>query len=304
MNRTPLIVSALVCAGFTAALGQQTPRTVTPVLTDVQQRQSYEYPPVTAPGSGLREDAPVGENRQPEWTAQRRFSTTRTYVIPPWEVEVEQWWQGKFPRAGGSEHLFQSEIEIGLPYRFQVDLYENVDRTQEGRWRYGGTQVEARWAFAEWGRIPLNPTLYGEWKFNNVDPDAYELKLLLAEDLAPRWHWGFNLFYEQAISGTRTTEWGFSQAVSYTLIDQKLSAGIEMNFEHTTEAGSRGNPEIEFLLGPSVQWRPTRNTHIDFVPLFGLTHDSPRVEAFIVAGIDFGRAGGEKGAAPVSVRGR
>ena len=256
----------------------------------------------TTPAS---EESLIGENRQPEWTAYRRFATTRIYVLPPWQVEFEQWWKGKFPREGTADHLFQSEVEMGLPYRFQVDLYENVENTSSGHTRHAGNQVEARWAFAEWGRIPLNPTLYAEWKFNDGAADAYEVKLLLGEDLAPRWHWGLNLFYEQETGGVRTTEWGVSQAVGYSAFDSELSVGIEMNFEHTTKRRSRGEPELEFLIGPSVQWRPTSRTHLDFVPLLGATKDSPRVEAFIVFGIQIGGdSETEETKAPVSAGSR
>lgn len=75
------------------------------------------------------------------------------------------------------------------------------------------------------------------------------MKLLLGEQLAPHWHWGFNLFYEQETGGARATELGVSQAVSYSPLDSRLSVGVEMNFEHTTERGSRGDPAIEFLIG-------------------------------------------------------
>lgn len=130
-------------------------------------------------------DTLIGENRQPEWTAHRRFPTTRVYVLSPWQVEFEQWWKGKFPREGKPEHLFQSEIEIGLPYRFQLDLYENVENASGGGTRHAGNQVEARWAFAEWGRIPLNPTLYVEWRFNNSAADAYEVKASARRAVGP-----------------------------------------------------------------------------------------------------------------------
>lgn len=76
--------------------------------------------------------------------------------------------------------------------------------------------------------------------------------------------------------------------MSYTAIESKLSVGIETNFENTTENNSRGDPEIEFLVGPSVQRRPTSRTHLDLEPLFGTTRDLPIVEPFIVFGIDFG----------------
>jgi hypothetical protein len=41
------------------------------------------------------------------------------------------------------------------------------------------------------------------------------------------------------------------------------------------------------LLGPSVLYRPTRNIHVGLAPWFGLTQDSPVVEAYFLLGIDF-----------------
>jgi hypothetical protein len=251
----------------------------------------------------LQEEQPVGENNQPDWTTRRRFATTRIYVASPWQWEFEQWWKGKFPRHGKAEHLLQSEISLGLPYRFQLDLYENVEKPADAGWRHKGNQVEARWALADWGKIPLNPTLYGEWKFNSHEADAYEVKLLLGDEITTRWHWGFNAFYEQQVGGGRESELGGSLAFSYTAIDERLSLGIEMNLERASEPNLDGDPALEFLIGPSVQWRPTPRMHLDFVPLFGTTQDSPVVEAFIVFGIDFGPNGNHRGNySPTSVR--
>ena len=154
-------------------------------------------------GRRLSEDRAVGPNQQPEWTTARRFATTRVYVLPPWQAEFEQWWKGKFPRQGKGEHFLQSEIGIGLPYRLQLDIYENLERPVGGTFQHGGNQFEMRYAFADWGKIPLNPTLYLEWKANHNAADAYEVKLLLGEELAPRWHWGLNFFFEQEVGGGR-----------------------------------------------------------------------------------------------------
>ena len=252
----------------------------------------------------LLEETAVGPYQQPGWTMRRRFSTTRVYVQqPPWGIGFEQWWRGRFKRGGDYEHLFQEELAVGLPHRLQLDFYENwVVKTGQSA-RHHDFAVELRWALADWGTIPLNPTLYGEWKFvdGSQGPDVYELKILLGEELAPRWHWGLNGVYEQEVGGGRTTEWAVSQAISYTLIDEKLSAGLEMKFVHESENSSRGRPEIKFLIGPSVQWRPTRNSHLDVVPLFGVTGDSPHVEAYVVFGFDFG-PGNERGIAPKSLQ--
>jgi len=268
-------------------------------------------PEVVVTENGLRENRPgflqeeqlIGENQQPEWTTRRRFATTRAYVISPWQVEFEQWWKGKFPRQGDSEHLFQSEVELGLPYRFQLDVYENLE-LNGSRFRHQGNQVEGRWALADWGKIFLNPTIYGEWKFNDHSPDAYELKLLLAQEFAPRWHWAFNVFYEQEVGGGRGSESGFSQALSYSVADEKLSVGVEMNLERQSEPNLNGSPAVEFLIGPSVQWRPCPRVHLDLVPLVGTTGDSPRVEAFVVFGFDFGKGGKHEAYMPASSQAR
>src|SRR5262249_517154 len=130
------------------------------------------------------------------------------------------------------------------------------------------------------------------------------VKLLLGQDLAPRWHWGFNLFYEQEVGGGRESEMGFAQAISYTVKDEKLSVGLEMKLERTSHPNLSGSPAIEFDLGPRIQWRPTRRTQLDLVPLFGVTKDSPLLEAWVVFGFDIGPGGSHELMAPTSSRAR
>src|SRR5260221_12011779 len=47
----------------------------------------------------LAEEVSLGENRQPEWAARRRFVTTRIYVQPPWQGESEGGLDCAIPRA-------------------------------------------------------------------------------------------------------------------------------------------------------------------------------------------------------------
>jgi hypothetical protein len=241
--------------------------------------------------SGLAEEAPIGETGRPAWTSHRRFANTRVYIQKePWEVGIEQWWRARDKRDGTWQNKFQEEIEIGLPYRMQLDVYLDWEADEHRRARYVDTAFELRWALADWGKIPLNPTLYGEYKV--VDPangpDVYEFKLLLGEQLAPRLHWGVNIAYEQEIGGARTTEWQVNQGFSYTVIDDVFSVGVEMKYVDESERGSRGQPERKFLIGPSVQFRPTKNTHIDLVATWGTNQDAQNFEGFVVFGFDFG----------------
>jgi hypothetical protein len=232
------------------------------------------------------QSAPVGPYDQPEWTTMRSFGTSRVYVRPPGTFEFVNFWTPEW-HDDTSEHDFRHEFEIGLPHRFQLDLYQNWGIDENHDSFYKGTSVELRYALANWGKIPLNPTLYAEWYFNDDEPDAYELKLLLGETFAKRWDWAGNLTFEQETGGARETEWALSSALTYALLDEKLNVGLEILGEHKTEAGSRDDAEVEFLVGPTVNIHFTRNSFITIAPLFGLTDDSPEVEAFVVAGFQF-----------------
>lgn len=261
---------------------------------------------VTGPMGELIEERAADGTGRPNWTSHRRFGTTRVYIQKaPWEIGFEQWWRVRDKRDDTVEHKFQEEIEIGLPYRMQLDIYLDWFADGDSRARYNDTAFELRYALADWGKIPLNPALYAEYKV--VDPangpDVYEFKLLLGEQLAPRFHWGLNAVFENEMGGERTREWQVSQGVSFTVIDEVFSVGLEMKWTHETTEFSRGEPEQGFLLGPSIQWCPTRNSHVDLVSLWGTNRDAPNLEAYVIFGIDLGKIGaGEHRYAPVSVR--
>jgi hypothetical protein len=252
-----------------------------------------------SPG-GLMEEQPVGAYNQPEWTTARRFPSTRIYLQQiPWGTGFEQWVRFRHFRDGTDETRMQEEFEVGLPHRFQVDLYETWAIDQDRRARQDEYSAEVRYALADWGRIPLNPTLYLEYSEHNHAPNALEGKLLFGTDLSPRWHWGVNLADEQELSGPNNTELAASQGISYTLLDDKLGVGAEM--EYYNESAENSPTLNEFLIGPSAQWRITSRWHLDLAPLFGCTHDSPRVEAYLVLGFDFG-TGNKEHYVPVSIR--
>jgi hypothetical protein len=255
----------------------------------------------------LSQQTLVGPNQQPEWTTTRTFSTSRVYVRPPGTFAIVNFWTPEF-KDGEDEHAVRHEIEIGLPYRFQLDLYQNWG-IGDGKSFYKGSSVELRYALAKWGKIPLNPTLYGEWNFNDNAHDVWELKLLLGETFANRWNWAANFTFEQETGGEREREIALSSALTYPVIDPTLNVGVEMLWERKTAKESRSHPEYEFLVGPSVNVHPTRSSFITIAPLFGVTEDSPDVEVFVVAGfkIPFGGPPGadeQESTAPASMFGR
>lgn len=246
--------------------------------------------PTTVIANAETGETPVGPYGQPAWTArQQRWGTTRAYVLPPYTFEVEGFMVSEIDEGSGPSHEFLQELKIGLPHRLQLDLYQIQSDPAGDSFDYKGTKVEIRWALADWGEIPLNPTLYWEWEHevgrgDEEDEDGLEYKLLLAETLAPKWHAASNLIFEHSLREDKI-EYGASFGLSRTLIENKLSAGLEAEFIREEEGDETAN---EALLGPSFEWRPTNATSLRVAPLFGLNNDTPDLTLFVIFGFEFG----------------
>lgn len=238
--------------------------------------------------SQYREEDLVGPYKQPEWTKFRRFPTTRVYVQPPGHVGVEFWSRPTIPRHGPVEIQNQYEIEFGLPGRFQLDLY--LVRNQEGNTGPGQVdeqKIEVRWALADWDEIAWNPTFYVELQNKDAAPDGIEAKILFGDECAPSWHWGANLVYEAEMGGERERVYELTLGISKTLEDQRLSLGAELKTALVDTTDDRGEFSEELLIGPSLQYRPTANMHMDVATLVGIGHDSPEAQGFFVIGYEF-----------------
>jgi hypothetical protein len=253
------------------------------------RRLSYELPAVEVVGEPmptLREEERIGEYEQPRWTAHRRFPTTRIYVIPKGQVDVEYWLRVKNPRGGKPVYEHRQEIEIGLPYRFQFDFY--LIETHEGSGRtFVDQSFELRYAFAKWGSIPGNPTVYYEFIHRDDRPEKFELKFLFGDEFAPRWHWGTNLIWESELGDAREQVVEWTPAVSYTVVDEVLSVGVEGKFEIASERPHTNKWHENLRLGPSLQWRPIPRMHINVAPLVGLNSDSSYADTYFIVGWEF-----------------
>src|SRR5262245_6220635 len=259
--------------------------------------------------TGLAEDTRLGPAHQPEWTTERRWARVRSYVLPQGQVEFESWYRGRYKKEkqGDDVHIFQEEVSVGLPHRFQLDFYLNFEHEESNEFHFAETQVELRYALADWDCLPWNPTLYFEYKLHDdtSEPDVAEIKLLLSKDIACRWKAGFNFAWEKEMKGEEELVLGFSGAVSYTVIDQRFAVGAEFQYERATVESDRDDAEHTLYIGPSFQYRPDSTPHIDVAPLFGVTDDSQNMQLFIIFGIEIGGAGGEGGwLNPISARSR
>jgi hypothetical protein len=120
---------------------------------------------VTAPElPGAYEEVSSAYGAPPAFSRSRFSNTTQAYVLPPWAFFFGELYEGQAFDDGPPDHLFTQEIEMGLPYRFGVAAEAQFERFNGG----GGARsvsLEARWALADWNKIPLNPTLFAEYKF-------------------------------------------------------------------------------------------------------------------------------------------
>jgi hypothetical protein len=144
-----------------------------------------------------------------------------------------------------------------------------------------------RWALADWGKIPGNPTIYLEYAPLESAPDKVEGRLLFGDELAPRWHWGLNLNAEFELSGGEEHEYQISGGLSYTVVDEKFSVGAEFKALFTDELGSRGTFTDTYLVGPSFQWRPLPQLTVNLAPLAGVGPNSPDAEITLNVGWEF-----------------
>jgi len=325
-NRVPrisfLAFTLLSVLFFTGALSAQTAVTESVVVAGENVPTAYGAPP------GF---------------SQARFSPlTSAYVLPPDTLYTSVIYQGTAFREGAPEHNLTEEIEIGLPYRFGAAM-EITQQRFRGETDNKSVSLELRYALADWNKIPLNPTLFAEYKIgtgrilheerapmDEMDPglasrihvngeeeemegeehphfpDAYELRLLLSQDFGEHVEWAMNMFFEQEVGGDRGREWGFAQSAVMPILmpNERFKAGIEMQYKNFTDKDTRDDPEHSFIIGPTFAWKPSRNTRFDISPLFGVTEASPRVQCFAVFSLLFGGGGAETGEAPASTRNR
>jgi hypothetical protein len=280
------------------------------------------------------EEVPSAYGATPSFSRSRFSNLTQAYVLPPGAVFAGLIYQGDALMFNRPDHRLTQEIEIGLPNRFGLAV-ENTIENFRGRTQERTVSVEARYAFADWNKIPLNPTIFVEYKFgvghilhdegppeplpkgeaeeflseHEPLPDAYELRLLLAQDFSNNMEWAANIFFEQEIGGDRGREVGVASSLMFPslLPHERLKLGIETQYTAFTDSGIRmeGEPRSDrWVIGPTVAWKPSKNTRVDVSPLFGITHDAPRASVFVVFSMLFGGAESPQAEAPASTRNR
>ena len=216
------------------------------------------------------------------------FLTTRVYVRPPGSVELEYWWMPTVPRSGPTEYQHQLELEVGLPGRFQVGFYLVANQEGSGEpTSLDEHKVEVRYALADWGQIPANPTFYVELDHRDDRPDVVETKLLLGDEIDEDWHWGVNLNFAHETGGEYENEYELTAAASRNLSGDRFALGAEMKAALVDTKVDRGDFEEELLVGPSLQYHATSEFHMGLATLIGIGSESPEMEAVLRLGYEF-----------------
>ncbi len=298
MTRTIRALTALLALAASAraqvvnpATAQQPPKDATDETEKADILRSWQLPAIVVtdePLSPFRESDLIGSYGQPRWTSRRLFPTTRVYVLREGQMDFELWNRIKVPRQGAATVETQYEFEIGLPGRFQFDYYFVTEHSgSEGDTEISEQKYEVRYALADWGKIPWNPTLYAEWASVSGGPDRFEGKLLLGDEVSPGWKVGSNLVWEHEVSGDLTNQYELTLGVSRTIVDEKFSLGGELKTSIEDVHGDRGEYAESLEVGPSIQWRPLPSMHIDIAPLIGIGGESRQADIYAVLGWEF-----------------
>ena len=270
--------------------------------------QNAQVPNVTVEA----EELPSAYGAPPDLSRGRISTLTKSYVLPPFSFELENIYEGDVFRHGPPRHLFTQEVEMGLPLRFDIAVQNEVERVA-GDTDDRSFSISGRYALADWNKIPLNPTVFAEYKFgigeasrDSAISDAVEFGLILSHDFPHLVEWAMNWSVEQEINGSQSPDWGFAQSVEVPVLlpEERLEVGLEMQYRHAEGTVRRADETRGFVIGPTLAWRPTRSARFDFSPLFGCTDDAPRFQIFVVFSLSFGKPAAGEAETPVSARNR
>src|SRR5205823_5492708 len=136
------------------------------------------------------EELPSAYGAPPDMSHGRISTLTKSYVLSPFSFELEVGYEGAVFRRGLPTELLGQEIEIGLPARFTVGVQNQFEHFA-GETRDRSFSLEARYALANWNKLPLNPTISAEYRFGLSDAiqNSGELAVLISHDFPHLIEW-------------------------------------------------------------------------------------------------------------------
>ena len=184
----------------------------------------------------------------------------------------------------------QVELEYGVTDHLQLAYYEVYKWDRRDDFERDELKIEGKYRLLESGELPVDLTLYGEYK--NPDgrhdrrSDAVELKLILAKDLGP-WNVTGNLITERKINDHDPWAFEYTLGVSRP-VHSRVRLGLELKEGlGTTEDLGIHRKGHKFQIMPLVAWSPTPKARVLFGPAFGLTRASDDVQLRSIVSIEF-----------------
>lgn len=243
--------------------------------------------PITVEAAEL----PSAYGAPPDLSHGRISTLTKSYVLSPYTFELEMAYEGALFRHGAPAHLFRQEIEMGLPARFTLGFQNELEHFG-GATRERSLTLEARYALADWNRLPLNPAISAEYRFGRSASahDSAELALLISHDFPHLIEWAMNIFIERDLGGRESTSAGFAQSVEVPVLlpEEKLEMGLEMQYRSGGETVRGDGTAKGLAIGPTLAWRPSTKARFDLSPLFGCSDHTPALEVFAILSFSFG----------------
>jgi hypothetical protein len=250
-------------------------------------------------------EIPSAYGAPPDLSHGRISTLTKSYVLSPFSFELESGYEGDIFRNGLPAHVFRQEIEVGLPARFTVGIQNQVEHFAGDTFERSFT-LEARYALANWNKLPLNPTISVEYRFglDNAVKDSGEFALLISHDFPHLVEWAMNIFVDHEFGRGGSTNAGFAQSaeVPVLLPEEKLEVGLEMQYRSGGETIEPERIIKGLVIGPTLAWRPTKNVRFDLSPLFGCSDHTPALQVFAVFSLSFGGTAEAEAETPVSAR--
>jgi len=242
----------------------------------------------------------------PDLSHGRISTLTKSYVLSPFSFELEAGYESDIFRHGLPAQLFRQEIEMGLPSRFTVGVQNQIEHFAGDTFERTFT-LEARYALANWNKLPLNPAISAEYRFGFAPqtPNSGEVALLISHDFPHLIEWAMNIFVDQEFHGRESTSGGFAQSIEVPVLlpEEKLEVGIEMEYRSGGEVIRSEHTTKGFASGPTLVWRPTKNVRFDLSPLIGCSDHAPTVQVFAVFSLSFGGPETFEAETPASARG-
>lgn len=251
------------------------------------------------------EELPSAYGAPPDLSHGRISTLTKSYVLSPFNFELESGYEGDIFRHGLPTQLFRQEVEMGLPGRFTVGVQNQVEHFAGDTFDRSFT-LEARYALANWNKLPLNPAISAEYRFGFSGlPDSGELALLMTHEFPRLIEWAMNIFVDREFGGRESTAGGFAQSIEIPVLlpEEKLEVGLELQYRSGGESPSRMGTAKGLAIGPTLAWRPTKHARFDLSPLFGTSNHTPALDVFAVFSFSFGGAATGEAETPVSARG-